>query len=66
MSRVQELIRVLAEKDVIARASIAKADRICKICGEPSTSFSTPGAELEYSLSMICQSCQDYYFLKEQ
>jgi hypothetical protein len=66
MSRVQELIRVLAEKDVIARASIAKADRICKICGEPATSFSTPRAELEYSLSMICQSCQDYYFLKEQ
>jgi hypothetical protein len=65
MSRVQELINVLAEKDVIARAAIAKAGRICKICGEPADSFRTPRAELEYSISMICQSCQDYFFPKE-
>jgi hypothetical protein len=66
MSRVQELINVLAEKEVIDRASIAKADRICKICGEPAILFLTSRAELEYSLSSICQSCQDYYFPKEQ
>jgi len=66
MSRVQELISVLAEKEVIARALIAKADRICKICGEPAILFRTSRAELEYSLSSICQSCQDYYFPKEQ
>ena len=66
MSRVQELISVLAEKDVIARDSFAKADRICKICGEPAIHFKTSRAELEYSLSSICQSCQDYYFPQEQ
>jgi hypothetical protein len=66
MSRVQELISLLAEKDVIDRASIAKANGICKICGEPANYFCSPRAELEYSISMICQSCQDYYFPKEQ
>jgi hypothetical protein len=57
---------MLAEKDVIARTVIAKADCICKICGEQATYFSTPRAELEYSISCICESCQDYYFPKEQ
>lgn len=66
MSKVQELISLLAEKDVIARSVIAKANCICKICGEPANSFSTPRAELEYSISCICESCQDYYFPKEQ
>ena len=66
MSRVQELINLLAEKEVVARASIAKANRICKICGEQANYFSTPRAELEYSISCICESCQDYYFPKEQ
>lgn len=66
MSRVQELINILAEKEVIARASFTKADRICKICGKPAISFRTSRAKLEYDLSMICQFCQDYYFPKEQ
>ena len=66
MNRVQELISVLSEKDVNARASMAKAKRSCKICGEPALSFRTPRAELEYSISSICQSCQDYYFPTEK
>ncbi|WP_319409486.1 hypothetical protein [uncultured Desulfosarcina sp.] len=57
---------MLGEKEVIARAAIAKANRSCKICGEPANKFRTPRAELEYSISMICQSCQDYYIPKEQ
>jgi phosphoribosyl-dephospho-CoA transferase len=66
MSRVQELISVLAEKEVIARGAIAKAHRSCKICGESAIYFRTPRAALEYSISMICQSCQDYYFSNNQ
>lgn len=65
MSKAQELISVLSEEEVIARASFAKATRVCKICGEPAIFFKTPREELEYSISMICQSCQDYYFPKE-
>ena len=66
MSRTQELISVLAEQEVIARATIAKAHSLCKICGQPATDFSTQRAAMEYSISMICQSCQDYYFAGEQ
>jgi uncharacterized protein YbbK (DUF523 family) len=66
MNRVQELISVLSEKDVSLRDTVAKARRSCKICGEPAVGFRTPRAELEYSISSICQSCQDYYFPTEQ
>lgn len=55
MSSVQERISLLAEKDVIARAVTAKANY-----------FSHPRAELEYSISCIRESCQDYYFPREQ
>ena len=65
MSRAQELISVLSEEDVIARAAFAKARQLCKICGKSATHFRTQRAELEYSISMICQSCQDYYIPTE-
>ncbi len=66
MDKVKELIQLLGAKDVIARTSMAKAHGICKICGEPALFFRTPRAELEYNISSICQSCQDYYFPIEQ
>jgi hypothetical protein len=65
MSRVQELISVLSEKEVLARESIAKAQRLCKICGNPAIIFRTHRAKMEYDISMMCQSCQDYYFPTE-
>jgi hypothetical protein len=65
MDRVQELISVLAESDVIARTATARAKQCCKICGNPAKSFRTSQSELEYSISMICQSCQDYYFAND-
>lgn len=61
MNRVQELINVLGEDNVRVRAAIAKAHRTCKICGKPAVFFRTSRAELEYRLSLMCQSCQDYY-----
>ena len=65
MSRAQELINALSEADVIARAPFAKARGVCKICGGSARHFLTQRAELEYSISMICQKCQDYYFPTE-
>jgi hypothetical protein len=62
MDRVQELISVLSDNDVIKRTPIAKAHQCCKICGKPAKSFKTELSALEYSISGICQSCQDYYF----
>jgi len=65
MSRAQELINVLSEEEVIARESIAKAHGLCKICGKPVREFRTHRAEVEYSISAICESCQDYFFSTE-
>jgi hypothetical protein len=66
MDRISELIGVLSDEAVIARSFHARHERTCKICGKPATSFRTPFSELEYSLSSICQTCQDYYFLREE
>jgi hypothetical protein len=63
MNRIQELIGVLGDEAVVARSFDAKRDRTCKICGQPAGPFRTPLSELEYKLSSICQSCQDYYFI---
>ena len=63
MNRIKDLINVLGKKETLARSSTEKADRICKICGKPAICFTRPRGELEYNLSFICQSCQDYYLL---
>jgi hypothetical protein len=65
MSRAQELINVLSEEAVIAREAVAKAHGLCKICGKPAMGFRTQRAEVEYSISAICESCQDYFFATE-
>jgi len=61
MNRIEELIEVLEKRHARTRAWIAKAQRRCIICQKPATTFRSMRAELEYSLSSICQSCQDYY-----
>ena len=61
MNRIQELINVLGDDNVRVQAAIAKANRTCKICGKSAVLFQTSQAELEYRISLICQSCQDYY-----
>ena len=61
MNRIEELITVLDGHEVRERAESAKADHVCKICLKPAVVFRTTLAELEYNLSSICQSCQDYY-----
>lgn len=61
MERNLELKSVLGDENDSVRAAIAKAHRTCKICGKPAVFFHTSRAELEYKLSLICQSCQDYF-----
>ena len=65
MDRISELIGALSDEAVIARSFHAKKENTCKICGKPAIFFRTPFSELEYSLSTICQACQDYYFLND-
>ena len=64
MDRIGELIHALADKAVAERSRTAKETRTCKICGEPADHFRSPFSELEYSISSICQACQDYYYLE--
>lgn len=63
MDRIGELIRVLDEDAVLARSFSARGTRTCKICGKPADAFRTSFSALEYSISCICQACQDYYYL---
>ena len=65
MDRIQELIRVLSDEEVVLRSRYAKGNRTCKICGGTARSFRTPFSRLEYDISAICQDCQDYYFLDD-
>jgi hypothetical protein len=62
MDRIEELIGALSDKEVLLRSYAAKHNHVCKICNRPAKSFRTPFSELEYSISSICQACQDYYF----
>jgi hypothetical protein len=61
VDRIEELIDVLSDQAVISRSYSAKLNRTCKICGKPARSFRTPFSKLEYSISSICQACQDYF-----
>ena len=62
MDRIKELIGALSDKEVLLRSYAAKHNQLCKICARPAASFRTPFSKLEYSISSICQACQDYYF----
>jgi hypothetical protein len=63
MDRIQELIDALSDTDIILKSQIARSHHRCKICDQPAYFFRTPFSELEYSISAICQACQDYYYL---
>ena len=63
MDRIGELIRALSDREVMMRSYVARVNHTCKICEKPATSFRTHFAEIEYTISAICQACQDYYLL---
>jgi len=61
MERLEELIRILSEPETRARHSKAKTTRTCKICGCEALHFRDAASAFEYSVSAICQECQDKY-----
>jgi hypothetical protein len=61
MERLEELIRILSEPEMRARHSIAKTTQTCKICGGPALCFRDTVSSFEYTVSAICQECQDKY-----
>ncbi|WP_419658702.1 uncharacterized protein Dvar_75400 [Desulfosarcina variabilis str. Montpellier] len=64
MDKISELIRVLEDQAVVKRSLTARGTQTCKICGKPADHFRSPFSKLEYSISSICQACQDYYYLE--
>jgi hypothetical protein len=62
MTRIEELLRKLSVSSYSSDYQEAKTKRICILCNEPAEDFQNKGAELEYSISAICQKCQDRYF----
>lgn len=61
MERLDELIRILSEPAMSARHSQAKTNQTCKICDGPAVCFRDAVSAFEYSVSAICQECQDKY-----
>jgi len=61
MERLEELIRILSEPEMRARHSTAKTTQTCKICGGPALFFRDSVSSFEYTVSAICQECQDKY-----
>ena len=61
--KVQDLIAVLSDPSVQMRGNEAKASHKCKICCRPAIKFKSDQAKFEYSVSAICQRCQDRYLL---
>lgn len=44
----------------------AKDDGVCNICGEPILSFKDERSKTEYSISAMCQHCQDEVFTEDE
>ena len=58
-----EILEELVNGDYINVYLKAKAENICIICKEPAGYFRDQSSRLEYSISAICQNCQDSLFL---
>ncbi|MFZ1202495.1 MAG: hypothetical protein WAO07_20195 [Desulfobacterales bacterium] len=61
MERTAELIRILSGPTMSARYAKARAARTCKICARPADDFRDKASAFEYTVSAICQNCQDKY-----
>jgi hypothetical protein len=61
MERLEELIRILSEPTMGVRHLKAKTTHTCKICGGSALNFRDSMSAFEYSVSAICQECQDKY-----
>jgi hypothetical protein len=62
MTKIEKLLRKLSVPTYKSDYNDAKARRICIACKEPANDFRDKGAEFEYSISAICEKCQDRYF----
>ena len=63
MDNLETLISILTKvKNDGSNGLSAIATNTCKICKERAIGFRDSMSEFEYSVSGICQTCQDKYF----
>jgi hypothetical protein len=63
MDNLQRFITILTLlKNDGSTGLSAIATKTCKICRQKAVYFTDAAAEFEYSVSGICQACQDKYF----
>jgi hypothetical protein len=60
--RIVEVMESLQNENYQIVYRDAKTRRICIICKRPAETFRDQSAKLEYSISAICQRCQDNLF----
>ena len=56
------LVEALATTDYRNVYLKAKAENVCILCRKPAGFFRDHSSRLEYSISAICQECQDSLF----
>jgi len=61
MTKVELLMNLFSASDYKRNYTIAKSRNTCILCGESAQDFKDQYARLEYSISGLCQSCQDEY-----
>ena len=66
------MLNALALHEVFSRPTYrtdyarAKAQQTCIICGRPTVRFRDSSARFEYTVSALCQQCQDQLFYSRE
>lgn len=61
MARIKELLDLFSENDYKIKYAVAKATLTCIMCGKPADAFRNRPSQFEYSISALCQECQEEY-----
>jgi hypothetical protein len=62
MSNALTLHEVFSRPTYQSDYARAKAMQTCIVCGRPAVRFRDPSARFEYTVSALCQQCQDRLF----
>jgi hypothetical protein len=62
LERCGKLIELITNPDYPQSYAYAKSTGTCIGCGSVANAFKDASARLEYSISGLCQACQDEYF----
>ena len=66
MSNVQAFHEVVLKPTYKSDYARAKAQGTCIMCGRLAIRFREPSAKFEYTVSALCQQCQDQLFSSRQ